>query len=303
MFNKDDSQRTENTTVEPTKQPLPTAGKPDKRTAWNDAYSCAVCIEQVEAAWQLVYERYVQKKLIDSNPFHLHTVPMAIGEHACVICESEDPGSAGREIHSTVTLIGDSSQGLPLDSVYREQLDGLRRIGRHPVEVGLLADCRRHASRSPGALFSLMRWAIYYTLHTHYTDIVIGVHPHHAAFYMRGYGFEKLALPKRYALVRDNPVLPLRLPVSEVLAHRNSRGINYARDNPLPASAFSRRFRFEAEQLRGSLIERFLNASLRKGTATSAPPGAANAASNTGVLPGNNADRSGDESPPGILAT
>src|SRR5699024_10577737 len=140
------------------------------------------------------------------------------------------------ETRSTLTLIGDNPAGLPLDSVYREQLDGLRRRGRRPVEVGLLADRRRRASRSAAALFSMMRWAAYFTLHVQYTDIVIGVHPHHARFYMHCFGFEKLAAPTRYPLVRDNPVIPLRLPLQEALANQKSRGADYVRDNPLPAS-------------------------------------------------------------------
>src|SRR5699024_7170104 len=115
-------------------------------------------------------------------------------------------------------------------------------------------------SRSAAALFSMMRWAAYFTLHVQYTDIVIGVHPHHARFYMHCFGFEKLAAPTRYPLVRDNPVIPLRLPLQEALANQKSRGADYVRDNPLPASAFSDRFRFRPEQLQGSLLERYLDA-------------------------------------------
>src|SRR5699024_10861758 len=133
------------------------------------SYTCAHRLREVEMAWRLVYERYVQKKLIEQNPFNLHTVPMAIGDHACVICgpERNTSGATSRpgETRSTLTLIGDNPAGLPLDSVYREQLDGLRRRGRRPVEVGLLADRRRRASRSAAALFSMMRWAAYFTLH------------------------------------------------------------------------------------------------------------------------------------------
>lgn len=123
----------------------------------------------------------------------------------------------------------------------------------------MLADRRRSASRGVGALFSMMRWAIHYGLHTDLTDIVIGVHPRHADFYIRCYGFEKFAPPTSYALVRNNPVVLLRLRLLEALAKDVlPRGLADACDNPVPSSAFSHRFAFEPEQLSGSRIAGFL---------------------------------------------
>ncbi len=261
MLENEGLERAVDTAPKPAKRTMPSLRICDKRSAAADlSYSCAHSLEEVEMAWQLVYERYVQKKLINENPLCLHTVPMAVGEHACVIRGPGGLGSDRHETRSTMTMIGDNPKGLPLDSVYRKQLDELRDAGRRPVEVGLLADRRRLASRSAVALFSMMRWAAYYVVHMGYTDIVIGVHPRHACFYMRCFGYQKLAPPARYPLVRDNPVIPLCLPVHDTLANHKSGGATYARENPLPASAFSGRFRFQPEQLHGSLIERFLSA-------------------------------------------
>jgi hypothetical protein len=214
---------------------------------------CATSLEQVESAWRLVYQRYSQIGLIDENRFGIHAAPAAVGQHASVIWGPEGP-----EVGYTMTLFRDNPMGLALDSVYARHLDGLRRKGRRLLEVGMLADRRQSASRGVGALFSMMRWAIHYGLHTDLTDIVIGVHPRHAQFYERCYGFEKFAPPTSYPLVRNNPVVPLRLRLREELAKDElPRGLTDARDNPLPASAFSHRFAFEPEQLRGSLIEGF----------------------------------------------
>jgi hypothetical protein len=125
----------------------------------------------------------------------------------------------------------------------------------------MLADRRQSISRGVGALFSMMRWGIYFGLHNDLTDIVIGVHPRHAGFYIRCYGFEEFAPPTNYALVRNNPVVLLRLPLLEAMAaDALPRGLADARDNPLPDSVFSHRFAFEPEQLRGSAIAGFLKA-------------------------------------------
>ncbi|HUH31381.1 MAG TPA: hypothetical protein VLZ55_08480, partial [Rhodanobacter sp.] len=98
-------------------------------------------------------------------------------------------------------------------------------------------------------------------LHTDSTDIVIGVHPRHAQFYIRCYGFEQFAPPTTYPMVRDNPVVPLRLLLREGLAKDElPRGLADARDNPVPASKFAHRFAFAPEQLLGSLIAGFLEA-------------------------------------------
>jgi hypothetical protein len=216
--------------------------------------ACANSLAQVEAAWQLVYQRYSEMGLINENPFGIHAVPGAVGEHACVVW-----GPDGADVGYTMTLFRDSPMGLALDSVYAHELDQLRHKGRRLLEVGMLADRRQSASRGVGALFSMMRWAVHYALHADLTDIVIGVHPRHAQFYTRCYGFEEFAEPTSYPLVRNNPVVPLRLRLRECLAKDVlPRGLADARDNPVPASAFSNRFAFEPEQLRGSLIADFL---------------------------------------------
>lgn len=216
--------------------------------------SCATSLQQVESAWGLVYDRYSELGLIDENPFGIHAVPTAVGEHACVIWGPEGP-----DVGYTMTLVRDNVSGLALDSVYAAYLDALRRDGRRLLEVGMLADRRRSAARGVGALFSMMRWAIYFGLHTGSTDIVIGVHPRHAQFYIRCYGFEEFAPPTSYPLVRNHPVVALRLRLFEELEKEVlPRGLADARDNPIPASAFAHRFAFEPEQLRGSRIAGFL---------------------------------------------
>lgn len=216
--------------------------------------SCATTLEQVEAAWRLVYQRYAQMGLIDENPFGIHAVPTAVGGHACVIWGPEGP-----QVGYTMTLVRDGTRGLALDSVYASYLDVLRRDGRRLLEVGMLADRRRSAARGVGALFTMMRWAVYHALHSGLTDVVIGVHPRHAQFYIRCYGFEEFAPPTSYPLVRNHPVVALRLRLLERLAEAElPRGLADARNHPIPASAYSQRFAFKAEQLRGSVTAKYV---------------------------------------------
>jgi hypothetical protein len=215
---------------------------------------CATSLAQVESAWQLVYERYSQMGLIEKNPFGIHAVPTGVGPHACGIW-----GPAGQKVGYTMTLFRDNPKGLALGSVYSRPLNELRQDGRRLLEVGMLADRRRCAAGGIKALFAMMRWAIHFGLHVDTTDIIVGVHPRHAQFYIRCYGFQQFAPPKSYPLVRNHPVVPLRLRLREVMAQDVlPRGLADARDNPVPASAFSHRFAFEPRQLHGSRIAGFL---------------------------------------------
>lgn len=215
---------------------------------------CATSLKQVEAAWELVYGCYSEMGLIRENAFEIHTVPGAIGDHACVIF-GPDPSDVGY----TVTLFRDNPMGLALDSVYEKELNQLRHSGRRLLEVGMLADRRKSVTRGRAALFSMMRGAIYYGLHNDLTDIVIGVHPRHAPFYQRCYGFEAFGATTNYPLVQDHPVVPLRLQLREGLAKPVlPRGLADVRNNPIAASAFSNLFAFRPTQLIGSRIADFL---------------------------------------------
>lgn len=219
--------------------------------------ACASTLAQVEAAWSLVYERYTRLGLIDANPFAIHATPTAVGPHACVLWGPDGPGRA--DVGYTMTLVADNPDGLALDSVYASRLDALRRNGRGLLEMGMLADRRRSAARSIKVLVTMMRWATCYTLHRGLTDVVIGVHPRHAQFYARYYGFEEFAPPTSYPLVRDHPVVGLRCRLVERLAEPDlPRGLAEVCEKPVPARAFAGRFGFAAGQLRGSAIAAFL---------------------------------------------
>lgn len=219
--------------------------------------ACATTLERVQAAWGLVYERYTQMGLIDVNPFAIHATRTAVGPHACVLWGPDGPDDA--DVGYTMTLVADGPEGLALDSVYAARLDALRRRGSGLLEMGMLADRRRSAARSIKVLVTMMRWATCYTLQRGLTDVVIGVHPRHAQFYARHYGFEEFAPPTSYALVRDHPVVGLRCRLVELLAQaRLPRGLAEVRDRPVPARAFADRFAFAPQQLRGSAIAGFL---------------------------------------------
>lgn len=215
----------------------------------------AISIEEVETAWGLVYQRYSQMGLIHENEFEIHTSANAVGEHSCVIFGSDEKG----KVNYTMTLFRDNLKGFSLDSVYGDCLDEFRKKGRRMLEVGLLAERGDGTSKGARGLLNMMRWAINYGLHHHLTDIIIGVHPRHAQFYIRRYGFEIAAPPTVYPNVRNASVVLLCLPLQMVFSHINPpKGLVDVRDNPLPREDFFNSFDFKPAQLVGSKIDNFL---------------------------------------------
>jgi hypothetical protein len=215
-------------------------------------YYVARTLDDVLEAWQLVYMAYRRAELIDSNPFELHTIPQAVGPQTVVIT-----GCLGPMPSTTLSAYVDSPAGLPLDSVYPEELGGLRKQGRRLMEVGLFGDRRDHLVRSSEGLFDLMRFAFYYGTHSNCDDAIIGIHPRHAPFYQRFFALEQIGAARAYATVKNNPVVLLRL---DFRAKRNAmpKGLNFFANNQIPSSVFSSRFLFDEPSLTGSTLERYM---------------------------------------------
>jgi hypothetical protein len=211
-------------------------------------------LEDVLEAWQLVYIAYRRAELIDPNPFELHTVPQAVGPQTLVVT-----GCLGPLAVSTLSVYLDHPGGLPLDSVYREQLADLRGEGRRVMEVGLFGDRRDHMNRSAEGLFELMRFAFFYGMHNRVDDAVIGIHPDHAAFYERFFGFERIGDAREYPTVKNNPVVPLRWDFrTKPKLDPLPKGLRYFAENQLPERVFASRFMFDPGQVAASPIAQFL---------------------------------------------
>jgi len=234
-----------------TTQNSPTPGNRVRRRSTLNYY-VARTLEDVLEAWQLVYMAYRRAELIDTNPFELHTIPQAIGPQTVVIT-----GCLGPMAGTTLSAYTDNPAGLPLDSVYPEEIGALRKQGRKVMEVGLFGDRRDHLVRSSEGLFDLMRFAFYYGVHMNCDDAIIGIHPRHAPFYQRFFALEQIGTPRSYATVKNNPVVLLRL---DFRAKRESlpRGLAFFSHNQIPGDVFKSRFLFDAESLENSTLERYM---------------------------------------------
>ena len=109
---------------------------------------------------------------------------------------------------STLTQVFDSSLGLPLDEVYKKELNELRSEGRSIVEISALAISRKY--RRQNAYMPLFRNMLHHVLSCEVTDLCIAVNPKHSTFYRDILLFEDIGEKKYYPKV-NAPSVALRL--------------------------------------------------------------------------------------------
>ena len=151
------------------------------------------------AAFRLVYRRYLAAGLIPPNPTGLRIAPHQL-RPGCTVILAE----VSHQVVGTVSLIEDGPAKLPMDRLFPEAVNGLRRQGVRLTEVGCLASVD-DSQQFPSAVYTeLTRATIHYSRLGGFDRMIAAVHPRHGRFYRRAMGFERLSGEARYALVNDN---------------------------------------------------------------------------------------------------
>lgn len=218
-------------------------------------FSVGRTLEDVMEAWGLVYEAYRRLGLVDPNPWGVHCTAHAFTNDTAVIRGCLD----GRCVTTITGYLDDPDHGLPLDSVYPDELARLRDRGCSLIEVGLFADRRSELKRARTSLLELMRWATYFGLNNGAQQAVIGVHPHHAKFYAKCLGFEIIGEEKYYGIVNGAPVVPLFLDWQACSMQKSvPRGVAQFNNNPLGTSDYESRKHWRSVALTGWSTEQLL---------------------------------------------
>ena len=211
-------------------------------------------LDETMRAWALVYHSYLMAGLIGENPLEIHTVPSAIRPESLVVI-----GTIRDDIGATITCYPDLPGTLPLDTIYPMEMAALRAEGGVLTEVGLLADRRVALQRSIEAKLDLLRWVFFYGVQSGQTHRVIGVHPHHAKFYERMFGFEAFSTESTCPFVNHAPVIGLQLDLQRALdGDRPPRGIRHFKQDPLGPGDYEGRYRFLAPEAVGTPVLEFL---------------------------------------------
>ena len=168
--------------------------------------------EELERAFRLVYRTYLRAGYLEAHPSEVR-----FGPHNFLPATRTFVATLRNEVVATVTLVFDSPLGVPMESIYKAELEALRHAGRRLVEVTMLADRRSIGPRTLPIVLRLTKILFDFARDQNPSDdLVIAVHPHHVAFYKRFLYFEALGPLRSYAGVRGNPAVALRLNIQDV---------------------------------------------------------------------------------------
>ena len=201
----------------------------------------------LEEAFRLVYRSYLARGYVAAYPSEIRlTIHNALPETITFV------GTLRREVVATVTLVPDSGLGLPMDAIYREELNALRREGRRLCEVSMLADRRIEIKRTLPMLIALMKLVFDYATEVlRHTDLCITINPRHDAFYKRYLRFTDLASERSYPSVQGHPALGRRLDL--VNAKEAVKGMAFLGhtffENRTPRDLFDRRYIMSCDDL------------------------------------------------------
>ena len=181
------------------------------------SYSIARLRSEHSAAFHLIYDRYVKKGLIEENPHEMRVTPYNLLPTTNVFLASLH----GKPI-CTVSLIGDGELGLPMESIYSEEVEAARDRGLYVGEVSGLAVLDIEFRSFLPLFVKLTRLMAQFARANGMHQFLIATHPKHARFYQRFMGFEQIGDIKSYPLVSNAPAIACCLDFAKIDHHRPS---------------------------------------------------------------------------------
>lgn len=165
----------------------------------------ASTVDEYLAAAKLVHDGYVGKGIDQAHGTGVRVTPFLALPSTVVFGAFRDGTMIG-----TMSLVVDSSLGLPLQRVYRAEVDSIRAEGRRVAECGSL--CVDRAHRGSGVSYLLYKAMFSTAQMLGVDDLVIAVHPHARDLYEAALCFEQVGGTKRYpGLNRSAQAVALRL--------------------------------------------------------------------------------------------
>lgn len=157
-----------------------------------------------EQAFRLVHDVYRRAGLISESASGMRVMRHHLADGTDVLVAKHD-----RRVAFTLTLVRDAEFGMPLESLFADEVDSMREQGLQLAEVSCLA------SRGDGSdkkqRFELLVRMISLTLQTArrrgVQRLLLAVHPRHAKVYQRLFGCVPCSEVKEYAAVQGHPAV------------------------------------------------------------------------------------------------
>ncbi len=171
--------------------------------------------EEREAAFRLTYSSYVRSGLCEPHSSQIRVTPYQLLPTTDVFI-----ATLRDEVICTVSLARDGELGLPMESLYAHEIHERRETGLRVAEVTCLADRRSGVERFFGLFCDLTRLMVQHAAKQGVDQLLIAVHPRHAAIYRRYMAFNVIGEERSYSDVCGNPAVPLCLDLNEIKINR-----------------------------------------------------------------------------------
>lgn len=179
--------------------------------------------DDFESGLRLLYESYVRSGLAIGNPSGIRITPYHLLDTTDVFV-----AKAQEEVFMTISLIADGELGLPMESMYADQVQELRMRGKRLAEVGCFADRRLDVTGFNPVFNTLTKLLVQTARHRGQDTLVVAVHPRHAKFYRRLLGFQDIGGLTYCQYVSNRPALALLLDLTQ--EHGTKQYNDFAKD-------------------------------------------------------------------------
>jgi len=172
-------------------------------------------------AYKLIHDLYSQIGIVQKKDSDLWlSIYDALPDSVTFVAEDDQGCSAG-----TLTVIFDSSIGLPADELYKKEVDEIRNSGRQICEFVSLGIS--NTAKNPIKILASLIYCAY--LHAwsanNSRELIITIHSRFEKFYCRRIFFEKIGPERNYAKVNGAPTVLLKLSLQEVIRLRQTHRI------------------------------------------------------------------------------
>lgn len=180
-------------------------------------------LDELKAAYALVYQEYLSRKLCVPNAENMfyNAYSFVPGSRTFLLRKDE-------KLLGTMCLVADSPMGIPMETIFPEEIKSLRAQGKKIAEVGALALNSQHVNMKQYSFKNFQKQAYLYKLYKtmfdyarasdKVTDFIIGCHPRHEFLY-KYLNFETISPAKAYHGANAAPAVLMKLSIPDAYRH------------------------------------------------------------------------------------
>jgi hypothetical protein len=162
-------------------------------------------------AFRLLYQSYLRAGLGEENAIGMRITPFHLLPSTEVLVAKHHG-----EVISTLSIVADSDAGLPMESMYSDEVAKLRSRSMRIAEMGSFADRRETPVRFAKLFAELARLIVQVAESREIDALVLAAHPRHAKLYARSLGFEQIGDLTSCPYAQGNPAVCLLLDFDRV---------------------------------------------------------------------------------------